>query len=778
MRRLLIVAAADGLVLQPLGQRNLPNPPAVEIAYKTANISPLKVYNFDSAASSLEAHGVVGLLNVPSTSFLIIIAGRQQVAQLRGKSVFVITDVALIPLASRTEASAAIAETRDSSQKQRRNTDELGADIEQSDPSGEDISSTENGEFSNDELSVPTPPELLPGNTNPRPHRRTSIVEDVIGKKGRYGRFAEKWFSKSGWNVEKMRRQGMSTEDSGKEEELSVFKGNTAVSKHTGTERQDGIDEITQSLGDEGQSKGQAAPDAANIGKFADSATSALLPKLLRTTKLLLGSSRGFFYSYDYDITRNLQRHDPNVSGLPLHRVVDPSYFWNRRLVLPFIEAGQHALVLPIMQGFVGQRSFIVSPSTSITSAEAEDPAPDEVDASTYGGLLQGETRGTDDTELLLTLISRRSVKRAGLRYLRRGVDDDGNAANSVETEQILSHPSWPPSRKVYSFVQMRGSIPLYFTQSPYSFKPIPMMQHSPSINQAAFKKHFTGLVDRYGNVQAVSLVEKRGNEAQIGMEYEKSTNTLNRDGGVAGVKVKFEWFDFHAGDMPLHPPISPFTLPANCAVVCRGMKFERVGLLVDSLGHTLDEFGCTISLGEKVQVRQKGVLRTNCMDCLDRTNVAQSACGRRALESQLKAENFVLDANNTQWFDMLWADNGDAISKQYSSTAALKGDFTRTRKRDYRGALNDFGLTLSRYFNNIIGDYFTQAAIDYLLGNVTPQVFEEFEADMMTADPAISMRRIRQDAIETSSNIVIADESEELIDGWAMLAPKEQNST
>jgi hypothetical protein len=64
MRGLLVVAAADGLVLQPLGQRNLPNPLAVEIAYKTTNISPLKVYNLDSAASSFEAHGVVGTENL------------------------------------------------------------------------------------------------------------------------------------------------------------------------------------------------------------------------------------------------------------------------------------------------------------------------------------------------------------------------------------------------------------------------------------------------------------------------------------------------------------------------------------------------------------------------------------------------------------------------------------------------------------------------------------------------------------------------------------------
>ena len=34
----------------------------------------------------------------------------------------------------------------------------------------------------------------------------------------------------------------------------------------------------------------------------------------------------------------------------------------------------------------------------------------------------------------------------------------------------------------------------------------------------------------------------------------------------------------------------------------------------------------------------QKGVLRTNCIDCLDRTNVAQFALGFQALGLQLEA--------------------------------------------------------------------------------------------------------------------------------------------
>ena len=167
-------------------------------------------------------------------------------------------------------------------------------------------------------------------------------------------------------------------------------------------------------------------------------------------------------------------------------------------------------------------------------------------------------------------------------------------------------------------------------------------------------------------------------------------------------------------------------------------------------------------------------------MDCLDRTNVAQSACASRLLEKQLKEEGIDINLERdpaTQWFNTLWADNGDAISKQYSSTAALKGDYTRTRKRNYRGAFNDLGLTLSRYYNNIVSDFFSQAAIDYLLGKVNSSVFEEFEADMMSGDPAISMERIRANAVETSSKIVVADQKEDFLGGWTLLSPQQPNT-
>jgi hypothetical protein len=361
-----------------------------------------------------------------------------------------------------------------------------------------------------------------------------------------------------------------------------------------------------------------------------------------------------------------------------------------------------------------------------------------------------------------LTLISRRSTKRAGLRYLRRGTDDDGCTANSVETEQILSNPSWSTSSdNIYSYTQFRGSIPLFFSQSPYSLKPQVSTWGTFETNARAFKRHFSELASRYGDVYCASLIDKHGTESKIGELYEKHAKALNEDGGLdgQGKQLGFEWFDFHN--------------------VCRGMHFENVSRLMTTLEPFATSTGWTVISDDQIKHKQSGVLRTNCMDCLDRTNVVQSACARTALEAQLAAGSYNIDLQNdpsTSWFNTLWADNGDNISRQYAGTAALKGDFTRTRKRQITGALTDFGLTLTRYYNNIVNDYFTQALIDYLLGRATDTIFAEFEADMKSSDYFIDMRKVRQQAIDRSAGIVIEDKDEDLIHGWTLSVPTAVN--
>lgn len=73
----------------------------------------------------------------------------------------------------------------------------------------------------------------------------------------------------------------------------------------------------------------------------------------------------------------------------------------------------------------------------------------------------------------------------------------------------------------------------------------------------------------------------------------------------------------------------------------------------------------------------QSGVLRTNCIDCLDRTNVAQYAYGLAALGRQLEAMGLTdmpkVDADSsiaTTLMDMYMA-MGDALAQQYGGSAA-----------------------------------------------------------------------------------------------------------
>ena len=57
-------------------------------------------------------------------------------------------------------------------------------------------------------------------------------------------------------------------------------------------------------------------------------------------------------------------------------------------------------------------------------------------------------------------IVSRLSCERAGTRFNVRGTNDDGHVANFCETEQVIFLDN-----KVTSFIQTRGSVPLFWEQ-------------------------------------------------------------------------------------------------------------------------------------------------------------------------------------------------------------------------------------------------------------------------------------------------------------------------
>ncbi|KAG1770369.1 SacI homology domain-containing protein [Suillus placidus] len=416
---------------------------------------------------------------------------------------------------------------------------------------------------------------------------------------------------------------------------------------------------------------------------------------------------------------------EPSVM-LPLWRRVDRHFWWNEWLSKPFIDAGLHSYVTPIMQGYIQISSFDLPKDTSAMQDDSAEPVD-------------------------YIVISRRSRDRAGLRYQRRGVDDEAHVANFVETEVIMRVQRNGISN-VFSYVQIRGSIPLFWTQSGYSMKPPPVLapERNPAQNLDAIKRHFRRTVPVYGPQTIVNLAEQHGKEGMITNAYREYATKLDAK------DVRYCEFDFHRET--------------------RGMKYENIYKLINQLG-TFFWVSNNMLLS-----KQKGVFRVNCIDCLDRTNVVQSAFARHVMSMQLEAVGLLSPPQSGKSgveviFNDVWANNGDAISRAYAGTSALK--VIRTGKRDLGGMLNDGVNSLARMYSATFSDWFCQAVIDFMLGYRTLSVFEEFLIKLQSTDPRelIRLSRIRAEAIATCVARVLS-EGETLMSGWTIFSPEQLNVT
>ncbi|XP_071449003.1 phosphatidylinositol-3-phosphatase SAC1-B isoform X2 [Hetaerina americana] len=370
------------------------------------------------------------------------------------------------------------------------------------------------------------------------------------------------------------------------------------------------------------------------------------------------------YFSYTYDITHTLQRlHNtsPEFLQMPIHERADTRFVWNGHLLQEFsVQQELHPYCLPVMHGFI----------------------------SINQGCLNAKP-------FTWTLVSRRCCYRAGTRLFMRGVDSEGQVANFVETEQIVEY-----NGDRSSFVQIRGSIPLFWSQYPnLKYKPRPKL--SPNVNHGgAFCRHFDNLIFNYGKQVLINLIDHRGAEDILEKAFKEEVDRLGNP------NIRYESFDFH------HE--------------CRKMRWDRLTVLVDRVAHEQDEMGCFLQTRDGAVVSQQdGVFRTNCVDCLDRTNVVQSMLARRSLQRVLEKLDILAPGQQVEsqfgfetLFKNVWADNADIVSIQYSGTGALKTDFTRTGKRTRWGLLRDGVNSSIRYYKNNFADGFRQDSIDLLLGN------------------------------------------------------------
>ncbi|XP_046388999.1 polyphosphoinositide phosphatase isoform X3 [Ischnura elegans] len=453
--------------------------------------------------------------------------------------------------------------------------------------------------------------------------------------------------------------------------------------------------------------------------------------------------SSNFYFSYSYDITHTLQSNmtfprcligsgvdgnndgaeedgksggstsegncHPSMFGYPeevqeygVRNNPNRKFVWNSYL-LSQIEGRLHPdWILYIVHGFVGQSNV-----------------------SVFG------------RPIYVTLIARRSNKFAGTRFLKRGANFDGDVANEVETEQMV-HDSGLSSlvkSRFSSFVQMRGSVPAYWCQDVSKMVPKPAISFNVSDPFAETAgKHFNDVLRRYGSpIIVLNLVkkrEKKRHESALSENLKASVDYLNQFLPPQH-HIIYLSFDMARMNKKKEANVMAHLGKKAYKAVCKvgifqsqppwkrgGGRWETPGLRAPPGHHS------TMAS----PLLQTGIVRVNCVDCLDRTNTAQFALGKCALGLQLCAlgilddGNLEFDTDCVRMLENLYEDHGDTLALQYGGSQLVHRIRTYRKTAPWTSQGNDIMTTLSRYYRNTFSDAEKQHTMNLFLGLFIPE--------------------------------------------------------
>ena len=381
--------------------------------------------------------------------------------------------------------------------------------------------------------------------------------------------------------------------------------------------------------------------------------------KRVSSRQFLLGD---FYFCDSYNLTNSLQRAHGQKGKL--HSTADPSFYWNRDMYSELIAQGiSEKWFVPVIYGYVGScKEF-------------------------YGG-----------TQAEIILISRRACGRGGCLDAEWGVDDDGNVANFVETEQIVHIlGTWN------SFVQVRGTLPVFWTLSGQTYT-----ARSTEATKPAFSRHFDGLIEKYAHVMVINLLSEGKPEEQT-------------------VNVMFN------GLMAMHQQKLDSTVsyyPFDFRAKCKSDRHTELGALLNSMSDMLTYYWYFALVNGEMKFCQRGVPRINCLDCLDRTNITMARIAWEVLVRQFEFSEITinLDYEDTllthpllRAIRSLWADNGDALSREYIGVTSGSARVTRTGKSGFKGFW-DMGMKkIERMLAS--GGEKRQEMVELMLGYTRPRL-------------------------------------------------------
>ncbi|XP_077276266.1 polyphosphoinositide phosphatase FIG4 isoform X1 [Temnothorax americanus] len=342
------------------------------------------------------------------------------------------------------------------------------------------------------------------------------------------------------------------------------------------------------------------------------------------------------------------------------------------------------------------------------------------------------------------------------------------------------------------SFVQMRGSVPAHWSQDVSKMVPKPTIicdLSDPYVETAG--AHFNQLLKRYGSpiiiLNLVKKREKKKHESTLSEELSMAVKYLNQ---FLPPEHHIQYISFDMARMSKRKKVNVMGRLANIAynaVLKTGIyqsqnpyynqrnlfspqnnntkklhKTNSSSTLSSNLNDTKSSFNTSIKMDYNRQTNsihgsdsnteinktnelnqienkvrecfakrgtvQTGIIRTNCVDCLDRTNTAQFAIGKCALGFQLcalgvlESPKLEFDSDCVRMLEELYEDHGDTLALQYGGSQLVHRIKTYRKTAPWTSQGNDIMQTLSRYYSNTFSDQEKQHTINLFLGLFIPE--------------------------------------------------------
>ncbi|KYN11709.1 Polyphosphoinositide phosphatase [Trachymyrmex cornetzi] len=302
----------------------------------------------------------------------------------------------------------------------------------------------------------------------------------------------------------------------------------------------------------------------------------------------------------------------------------------------------------------------------------------------------------------------------------------NGDVANEVETEQIV-HDSGVSSLskgRFSSFVQMRGSVPAHWSQDVSKMVPKPTITcdlSDPYVETAG--AHFNQLLKRYGSpiiiLNLVKKREKKKHESTLSEELSMAVKYLNQ---FLPPEHHIQYISFDMARMSKRKKVNVMgrlgNIAHNAVLKTEINKINELNQIQNKVKECFAKRGTV----------QTGIIRTNCVDCLDRTNTAQFAIGKCALGFQLcalgvlESPKLEFDSDCVRMLEELYEDHGDTLALQYGGSQLVHRIKTYRKTAPWTSQGNDIMQTLSRYYSNTFSDQEKQHTINLFLGLFIPE--------------------------------------------------------